>query len=110
MLAMACCRSDRTLSMRVLEWASSSLTFLKVWLVGAGSGFITLLALGNQCSDGLTHRHTHYIAVHIQIEDNDGQFVVAAHGYGRGVHHAQVFRQDLGVADLFKADCIVILQ
>src|ERR1051326_5212 len=92
MLAMACCRSDSTLSMRVLEWASSSLTLLKVWFVAAcGSGFITLyyrfpfpgcahpcLRSGNQSSDGLAHRHTHYIAVHIQIEYHNRQFVIAA--------------------------------
>src|ERR1700679_3539894 len=99
MLAMACCKSDSTLSMRVLEWVSSSLTFLKVWFVGAaGSGFIwdsrdhanlrNHQNLRNECSDGLAHRHTHYIAVRVQIENHDGKLVIAAHGYGGGIHHA----------------------
>src|SRR5579871_5245261 len=103
MLAMACCKSDSTLSMRVFECVSSSLMFLKVWFAGAcGSGFIEGSqndGSQNQGADGFAHRHTHYIAVHGQIENHDGQLVVAAHGDGGGVHHPQIFRQHVGVSD-----------
>src|SRR5512143_2176442 len=109
MLAMACCKSDSTLSMRVLEWVSSSLMFLKVWFAGAcGSGFIE--GSQNQGADGFAHRHTHYIAVHGQIENYDGQLVVAAHGDGGGIHHAQISRQDVGVSDFLEAHGVGVLQ
>src|SRR5947208_3383794 len=54
----------------------------------------------DQCADVFTHRHSHYIPGGIQIENPNGQPVVAAHGNGGGIHHAQVFGQDLQIAHL----------
>ena len=38
------------------------------------------------------------------------QLVVAAHGDGRGVHHAQIFGQDLGVADVGEAHRVGVIR
>src|ERR1700690_2150767 len=101
--ALSCCRSDNTLSMRVLAWASISFTFWKV--AGAvGSGF--MMDSRDERADGLAHRHSYYIAVHIQIKDRDGQLVVAAHGDRRGVHDAQIPGQDIRIRDVAKAHSI----
>src|SRR5580704_94445 len=84
--------------MRDLALASISLTV-----------FITF-ALMDQGSDGLAHRHTHYIAEHIQIENHDRKLVVTAHGDGRSVHHRQSFGQHFQVADLFVLHGVRIAQ
>src|ERR1035438_10435332 len=54
----------------------------------------------NYCADGFAHRHPHYIAPPGQVEDADGQLVVAAHGHRRGVNHRQVAGQHFAVSDL----------
>src|SRR5260370_24085221 len=87
--AISCCKSESAFSMRMLAWVSTSLTVLKAWAdAGAGGSFFIVGSM-NHRSDGLAHRHTHYIAVDIQIENDDGEGVVAAHCHRRGIHDAQ---------------------
>src|SRR5690606_30449981 len=78
-----------------------------VWAEGC-SGFIGS-GSGDQRSDGLAHRHTHYIATDVEVKDSDGQVVVAAHGDGGGIHDAEVAAQDFGEADAFEAHGVRVL-
>ena len=57
-------------------------------------------------ADGLTHRHTHYIACDIQIENDNRQLIVPAHGNRRGVHNSQALRKHLKVRDIGVANGI----
>src|SRR5208282_5872061 len=94
MVAIACCKSLTAFSMRLLELASISLTELKACPARAeGSVFISVLV--NERADRFSGRHTHYIASCIQIENNDREVVIAAHGHGRSVHHTQALGQHL---------------
>src|ERR1700733_3249573 len=68
------------------------------------------LVLVNECPDGFAHAHTHYIAEHIQIENQDRKLVVAAHGHRRRVQHLQGFRQHVVIADFRKQDGVVVPQ
>src|ERR1035438_619467 len=86
--------------------ASTSFTELNTGPLGAAccSVFIAkclrnALRLMNYSTDGFTHRHTHYIAWRIQIENDDGQLIVAAHGDGGSVHDPEGARQYLQVRD-----------
>src|SRR5580698_2882468 len=103
MPAISCCKSPTALSMRVLAPVSTSFTFLNVWAAGAACGVdvgsVFMAVSMNQCTDGFSGRHSHYIAPHRQIEDQDGHLVIPAHGDRGSVHHAQVPRQHLGVPD-----------
>src|ERR1700682_1351083 len=102
--AISCCRSPSALSMRVLAWASTSLTLWKEWAdAGAGGSFFIVGSM-NYSSDGLAHRHTHYIAVDVQIENDDGEGVVAAHGHRRGIHDAERLGEHLQVSYFGVAD------
>src|SRR6266700_5141066 len=83
--AISCCRSEIAFSIRVLMFASTSFTEANAGpLVAAGcSVFIARclrerVRLMNHSADGLTHRHTHYIAYHIQIENDNRQLVFPA--------------------------------
>src|ERR1019366_522853 len=58
------------------------------------------LRLMNHSTDGFTHRHTHYIAYRVQIENDNRQLVVAAHGDRSCVHHAKRPRQHFLIGDL----------
>ena len=60
----------------------------------------------DQSSDGLAHRHTHYIAECIQIENHNGELIIAAHGDCRGIHDSEGFGEHLQVGDLAVADRI----
>src|SRR5215471_19567750 len=95
MLAIACCKSVSAFSMRDFAFPSTSLTFLKVLAAGAAvdSGFIAVSV--DERSDRLTFCHTHYIAMHGQVENHDRQPVVPAHGHRGSVHDAEVPREDL---------------
>src|SRR5579883_938576 len=53
----------------------------------------------NHGADGLAPRHTHYISCCIQIENNNGEPVVAAHGDGCGIHYAEALGENLEVGD-----------
>src|SRR6267378_8517358 len=96
--AISCCRSLSAFSMRVLAWASTSLTLWKEWADAGTGGSFFIVGSMNHSSDGLAHRHTHYIAVDVQIENNDREGVVAAHGYRRGVHDAECLREHFQVS------------
>src|SRR5260370_5728899 len=106
---ISCCRSVRTFSMRVLEWSSTSFTPLNV-LEEAVSGFmfipvgssIRTSRSGDESTDRLAHRHSHSISPDIQIENQDGQAVVAAHCHRRRIHHLHVLCQYLRIADLLE--------
>src|ERR1035437_4860338 len=105
-VAMSCCRSESALSILVLMLASTSFTELNTGPLGAAccSVFIAkclrnALRLMNHSTYYLTHRHTHYIAWRIQIENDDREFVVAAHGNRGSVHHPEGARQHFEVGD-----------
>src|SRR6185369_7499742 len=93
-LAISCCRSVSALSIRALALFSTSRTLVKL-CVGACSGFISV----NEGSDGLSHRHTHYISTDVQIENDDRQLVLAAHRDGRSIHDFQILGEHVGIAD-----------
>src|ERR1700737_1630394 len=96
--AISCCRSESAFSMRVLAWVSTSLMFWKAWVDAGAEGSFFIVGSMNYSSDGLAHRHTHYIAVDVQIENHDGESVVAAHGHGRGIHDAERLGEHLQVS------------
>src|SRR5450759_3284004 len=103
-VAMSCCRSESTFSILVLRFASTSFTELNTGPLGAAccSVFITkclrnAVRLVNHSADGFTHRHTHYIAYRVQIENDNRELVVAAHGDRGGVHHPEGARQHFEV-------------
>src|ERR1035438_10372472 len=105
-VAMSCCRSESAFSILVLMLASTSFTEVNTGPLGAAccSVFIAkclrkALRLMNHSTDGFTHRHTHYIACCIQIENNNRQLIVAAHGDRGSVHHAERPRQYFLVGD-----------
>src|SRR5580704_7241274 len=92
MEAISCCKSPRAFSMRVLMFPSTSFTELNVGPLGAACGSVFIsgspkIRLVNQSSDGLAHRHTHYIASRVQIENDNRQPVIAAHGDRGCVHY-----------------------
>src|SRR5579863_10472655 len=91
MVAMACCKSLTAFSMRVLMLASISFTEVKTCPPAAECGSVFISALVDQRTDPFPHRHTHYIALDVEIENNDRELVVTAHGDGRSVHHSQTF-------------------
>src|SRR6202050_3314760 len=102
--AISCCKSATAFSMRACRFASTSLEVLNVWppaAAGCGSVFINAESPGMQLfdysADGFAHRHTHYIACCIQIENNNRQLVGLAHGDGGGVHHGQALRKHFPV-------------
>src|SRR5271157_4398657 len=113
MEAISCCKSETALSMRVFRLASTSLIDWKLEPLGpAGcSVFISqsLRGVGPVCpganplvdhgADGLAHRHPHYIACRVQIKDENGQMVVAAHGDRARIHYAQPLGKHLEIAD-----------
>src|ERR1039457_1732897 len=84
-VAMSCCRSESAFSILVLMLASTSFTEVNTGPLGAAccSVFIAkclrkALRLMNYSTDGFTHRHTHYIAWRVQIENDNRQLVVTA--------------------------------
>src|SRR5436190_16137582 len=94
--AISCCRSANAFSILVLMLASISFTEVNAGPLGAAccSVFIAkclrnAVRLMNHSADGFTHRHTHYIAYRVQIENDDGELVIAAHGNRRRIHHAE---------------------
>src|SRR3954453_896843 len=105
--AISSCRSATAFSILVLMFASISFTEPNVEPPGAAaccSVFIAkclrnALRLMNHSADGFSHRHTHYIAYRIQIENDDGELIVAAHGNRGRVHHAERLREHLKVRD-----------
>src|SRR5260370_39537136 len=105
-VAISCCRSESAFSILVLMLASISFTELNTGPLGAAccSGFIAkclhdALRLMNYSTDGFTHRHTHYIAYHVQIENDNRKLIVAAHGNRSSVHHPQGARQYFQIRD-----------
>src|SRR5664279_1735853 len=64
----------------------------------------------NHSADGFTHRHTHYIAYRIQIENDNRELVIAAHGDRSSVHHAEGARQHFQVRDFGEPDGVGELQ
>src|SRR5579883_2849056 len=109
MFAMAFCKSVSAFSMRDFAFPSTSFTLLKLLAAGAAvdSGFIAISygpalvgpSLGSRLvderSDRLTLCHTHYIAMHGQVENYDRQTVIPAHRHCGSVHHTEISRQDL---------------
>ena len=93
MLAISCCRSAQRFFharlgagfhfFHVLESAGWSL------VVRSSSCSWFHQSLVNQRPDRLAHRHSHYIAVDVQIENHDRQMIVPAHGDRGGIHHPQ---------------------
>ena len=53
-----------------------------------------------QRADRFPHGHPHNIAEFVQIKNDDGQLIVAAHGDSGRVHHAERLREHFEVADL----------
>src|SRR5215471_17758520 len=107
--AISCCRSETAFSILVLRFASTSFTEVNAGpLVAAGcSVFIAkslraLVQLVNHGADGLTHRHTHYIAYRVQIENDNRELVIPAHGDGSGIHNAQSPGKHFQITDLRK--------
>src|SRR5208283_6238668 len=64
----------------------------------------------NHGADGFAHGYSHYIAGCIQIENDNRQLVVPAHGDSGRVHHAQALGQHLEVGDLGEPDGLGELQ
>src|SRR5579885_2913051 len=93
MEAISCCKSVSAFSMRLFWPASISLTELKDCPAGAAECSVFIGALVNQRANGLPHRHTHYIAGPVQVENDDRQVVVPAHSDGSGIHHTQRLRE-----------------
>src|SRR5471032_2608232 len=111
--AMSCCKSEIAFSIRVLMLAATSLTELNDGPLGAAASVFIMRCLRrlmNHSADGLAHRHTHYIACYIQIENQDGQLVVPAHGDRSGVHHSEPFRKHFQVGDFRVLDGLSELQ
>src|SRR5271169_5396860 len=105
-VAISCCRSESAFSILVLMLASTSFTELNTGPLGAAccSVFIAkclrdALRLMNYSTDGFTHRHTHYIALRVQIENDNRELIVAAHGDRSSIHHPQRARQYLQIGD-----------
>src|ERR1017187_1219430 len=61
----------------------------------------------NHGADGFAHGYSHYIAGGVQIENDNRQLVVPAHGDGGRVHHAQALGEHLEVGDLGVPDGLV---
>src|ERR1019366_2931500 len=97
MVAASCCRSPMAFSMRALTLFSTSLMEVKAGPAGAAVCSVFISGLVNERTDRLAHRHTHYIAAGIQIENNNRKLVVPAHGDGSGVHDGQRLGQDFQV-------------
>src|ERR1039457_3935345 len=97
MVAASCCRSPMSFSMRTLTLFSTSLMDWKAGPAGAAVCSVFISGLVNERTDGLAHRHTHYIAARVQIENNNRKLVVPAHGNGSGVHDGQRLGQDFQV-------------
>src|SRR5215472_6637224 len=105
--AISCCRSVIALSMRVFMLASTSFAFVKIWVAAGGCASVFMaLSLRNLAqeepalrvnhgADGLAHRHSHYIACCIQIENDNREFVVPAHCDRCGIHYSQALREHL---------------
>src|SRR3954454_15224911 len=109
--AISCCRSATAFSILFLMLASISFTEVNAGPLGAAccSVFIAkclrnAVRLMNHSADGFTHRHTHYIAYRVQIENDDRELVVAAHGDGGGVHHTQSLRKHFQIGDFGELD------
>src|SRR5665213_3537821 len=100
--AMACCRSVRAFSMRCFAPASISGIVSMVYLKLG-------LSLTDDGADFFSRRHSHYIAMSVEIENDDRQFVVAAHRNRGGVHHTQRFGEHLRVPDVAIHDGIGVL-
>src|ERR1035437_678849 len=86
-VAMSCCSSASAFSILVLRLASTSFTESNTGPLGAAccSVFISkclrkAVRLMNHSADDFTHRHTHYIAYRVQIENDNRELIVAAHG------------------------------
>src|SRR5258708_3909748 len=78
---------------------SISFTFLNACPAGSGCDSVFICSV-DEGADFFAHRHSHYIPGCIQIENTDGQLVVAAHGDGGRIHDAKAFREDLEIAHL----------
>src|SRR2546430_7617913 len=63
-------------------------------------GFGFHIELLNERADSFPHRHTHYIATGVQIENENRKLIVAAHGDSRCVHHAQPLGKHFEIGDL----------
>src|SRR5450759_3929210 len=103
-VAISCCRSESAVSILVLMLASTSFTESNTGPLGAAccSVFIgkclrNSLRLMNHSTDGFTHRHPHYIAYRVQIENDNRELIVAAHGDRSGVHPPECPRQHFEV-------------
>src|ERR1051325_2340066 len=60
----------------------------------------------NYSADRFTHRHSHYIAISVQIENYYRQLVIPAHGDGSGIHDPERQREHLSVANLLELNGI----
>ena len=70
---------------------------------------LLFMALADDSADGFAGHHSHYIAVSVEIKDQNGQSVVAAHGNRCGIHHAERSCQDLCVTDMAVHDGVGVL-
>src|SRR5580700_1787147 len=61
MVAASCCRSPIAFSMRALTLFSTSLIELKAGPAGAAVCSVFIIGLVDERTDGLAHRHTHYM-------------------------------------------------
>src|SRR3954453_14786243 len=105
-VAISGCRSESAFSILVLIFASTSFTEVNTGPLGAAccSVFIAkclrnVVRLMNYSTDGFTHRHTHYIACRVQIENDNREPVVAAHSDRGCIHYSEGPRQHLEVRD-----------
>ena len=91
-----------------LSHGGSVYRLIGIWAV-LGVGSIAAGVTVALFADRLAHRHPHYIAVCVEVENQDRQRIVAAHCHGRGVHHGKILCQHITVADFAEEGGVRVL-